>query len=188
MIAIVNYRNLCLLAVAIGFGLSSMASAAEQTPSAPAQKPVQVVNPSVNAVTQAAVNAGALSCASRINQVINFLATGNQGIGARLYMPAVEPDRKLISVSLEVQNENIPSAYASASFAPNQANGCGAVYEAVMYWNMKCDNVAVKQFAGLKQIGAMRKEITMLDGGPDLKVFLMPAGSGCISIKKEVVQ
>jgi hypothetical protein len=62
------------------------------------------------------------------------------------------------------------------------------MYEAVVYWNMKCDDVAARQFAGLKQIGALRKDITMLDGGPALNVFLMPAGSGCISIKKEVVQ
>ena len=27
----------------------------------------------------------------------------------------------------------------------------------------------------------------LLDGGPATKVFLMPAGDGCVSIKKEVV-
>ena len=165
-----------------------MASAAEKSPSAPVSQPVQTTNPSVSAVTQAAVNAGVLSCAGRINQVTNFLSMGSQGTGATLYVPAVDPDRKMISVSLEILNANMPSAYAGASFAPNQANGCGAIYEAVAYWSMKCGEVAAKQFAGLKQSGVMRKEITMLDGGPELKVFLMPAGSGCISIKKEVVQ
>jgi len=162
-----------------------------EDPKKPAPAPskeAQPVNPSVNAVTQAAVNAGALSCAGRINQVANFVAASSREMGGRLYVPAVEPDRNLISVSLEVRNENMPLGYASASFAPNQANGCGAMYEAVVYWNMKCDDVAARQFAGLKQIGALRKDITMLDGGPALNVFLMPAGSGCISIKKEVVQ
>jgi len=186
MITVTNFGRLCLLAVTIGW--ISMASAAEQGPSAPAPPPVQAVNPSVHAVTQAAVNAGVLSCASRINQVTNFLAAGSQGTGATLYVPSADPDRKMISVSLEIQNANMPSTYASTSFAPNQANGCGAVYEAVTYWDMKCDDVAAKQFAGLKKSGAMLKEITMLEGGPELKVFLMPAGKGCISIKKEVVQ
>ncbi|MBI9085360.1 MAG: hypothetical protein JEZ11_17325 [Desulfobacterales bacterium] len=149
---------------------------------------MQAVNPAVNVVTQVAVKAGVLSCAGRINQVTNFLIAGSQGTGAALYVPAVDPDRKMVSVSLEIQNENMPPTYASASFAPNQANGCGAIYEAVAYWDIKCEAVAAKQFAGLKRIGAMRKEITMLDGGPELKVFLMPAGSGCVSIKKEAVQ
>jgi hypothetical protein len=185
MISIVNFGRLCLLAVIVGW--ISIASAAEPTPSS-APSPVQAVNPSVHAVTQAAVKAGVLSCASRINQVTNFLAAGSQGTGASLYVPAVDPDRKMISVSLEIQNANMTSAYASASFAPNQANGCGAIYEAVAYWNMKCGDVAAKQFAGLKKIGAMNKEITILDGGPELRVFLMPAGGGCISIKNEAVQ
>jgi hypothetical protein len=186
MVSVVNFGRLCFLAVIIGW--ISIASAAEPIPTAPDPYPVQAVNPSVNPVTQAAVKAGALSCVSRINQVTNFLTAGSQGTGATLYVPAVDPDRKMISVSLEIQNANLPSAYASASFAPNQANGCGAIYEAVAYWNMKCDDVAAKQFAGLKKGGAMRKEIIVLDGGPELRVFLMPAGSGCISIKKEAVQ
>jgi len=154
----------------------------------PAQQQIQTGNPSVNPITQAVVKGGALQCASRVNQVTNFLISGSQGMGAHLYVPAIEPDRKMVSVSLEIQNENVPFAFASASFAPNQANGCGAMYEAVAYWNMKCDDVASKQFTGLKKVGSLRKEIIALDGGPVVKVFLMPAGSGCVSIKKEVVQ
>jgi hypothetical protein len=33
----------------------------------------------------------------------------------------------------------------------------------------------------------LKKDIAVLDGGASTKVFLMPAGSGCLSIKKEVV-
>jgi hypothetical protein len=182
-----SYRRVCVLALAVA--LSCPAWAGAQVAPAPATQPAQAANPSVNSVTQGAVNAGALSCAGRINQVVNFLAAGSQEMGAHLYVPAAEPDRSLISVSLELRNENMPPAYASAGFAPNQANGCGAEYEAVAYWNVKCDSVAAKQFAGLKQAGVLRKEIIVLDGGSVLKVFLMPAGSsGCISIKKEVVR
>ncbi len=70
---------------------------------------------------------------------------------------------------------------------PNQANGCGAAYDAVVYWPLKCDAVAAKQFASLKKVGQLKKDISVLDGGVATKVFLMPAGSGCVSIKKEVV-
>jgi len=47
--------------------------------------------------------------------------------------------------------------------------------------------VGTQQFAGLKRAGQMKTNITLLDGGPATKVILMPAGSGCVSIKKEVV-
>ena len=50
-----------------------------------------------------------------------------------------------------------------------------------------CALTAARQFAGLKTIGKLKKDISVLDGGVATKVFLMPAGSGCVSIKKEVV-
>jgi hypothetical protein len=139
-----------------------------------------------NAVTQAAVQKGVLNCASRINQVSNFLNYGPQA-GAFLMSPPNQPDQRLVPLAMEVPTES-GSAYVSVTFAPNQANGCGAAYDAVMYWPQKCEVVASKQFSTLKKTGPLRKDITMLDGGVATKVFLMPAGSGgCISVKKEVV-
>jgi hypothetical protein len=169
-----------------------MASAANHPPtpsqilaqagSAPA--PVQSTTPSI--VTQAAVQKGVLNCAGRINQVVNFLGF-NAKAGAVLMIPPAQPDSRLIPVAMEIPFEG-GVAYVSASFAPNQANGCGATYDSILYWPLSCDKVQVQQFKALKETGKMSKEITILDGGSDLKVFLMPAGSGCISIKKEVVQ
>ncbi len=138
-----------------------------------------------NAVTQAAVQQGVLSCAGRINQVSNFLGYTPQA-GALLMTPPAQPDQRLIPLVMEIPTAS-GTAYVSASFAPNQANGCGATYDAVMYWPQKCDVVASKQFATLKKMGQLKKEVTVLDGGSGTKIFLMPAGSGCVSIKKEVV-
>ena len=147
------------------------------------------VNPGngVNPVTQAAVNAGVLACASRINQVSQFVANGSQ-MSAFFFAPPGQPDQRMTSFSFELQSPNTPTVYASASFAPNQANGCGAVYEAVVYWPQKCDVVASKQYAEMKKGRAMQKEIIVMEGGAaSSRIFLMPAGSGCVSIKKEVV-
>jgi len=162
-----------------------------QTPAPPAAAPTAAPAGSngANAITQAAVKQGAMACASRINQVSNFLGFGPQA-GALLMMPPSQPDQRLIPLAMEVPTgdaANASSAYVSATFAPNQANGCGAAYDAVIYWPLKCDAVAAKQFASLKRAGQMKTSITVLDGGPATKVLLMPAGSGCVSIKKEVV-
>ena len=168
-----------------------MHSMAQQAPPGPPVAPVTAPaapianNSGVNAITQAAVGQGALSCASRINQVSNFLGFGLQA-GAVLMVPPSQPDQRLIPLAMEVPTEG-GSAYVSATFAPNQANGCGAAYDAVVYWPQKCDAVAVKHFAGLKMLNLLKANITVLDGGVATKVFLMPAGSGCVSIKKEVV-
>jgi len=138
-----------------------------------------------NAITQAAVQKGVMNCVSRINQVSNFLGYSPQA-GAVLMLPPNQTDQRLVPLAMEVPTDT-GSAYVSATFAPNQANGCGAAYDAVVYWPQSCDEVASKQFATLKKVGPLRQNITMLDGGLATKVFLMPAGSGCVSIKKEVV-
>jgi hypothetical protein len=184
VIAVVKFLRLFLLAVVIGSASTAWAAG----PPAPAAQPTQSANPSVNPVTQAAVGAGVLSCAGRINEVVNFLAAGSKDLRARLFTPPIDPDRRMTAVSIEVKNENMPVVYVGAAFAPNQSNGCGAMYEAVVYWSMKCDAVGSKQFALLRQAGTIGREVIVLDGGPALAVFLMPAGAGCISIKREVMQ
>jgi len=158
--------------------------AQEMVKPATAPKPINSTS-GPNAITQAAVQTGVLNCAIRINQVSGFLGFGAQA-AALLMVPASEPDQRLIPFAMEVPTE-WGSAYVSAVFAPNQANGCGAAYDAVMYWPLRCEAVATAQFADFKRVGQMKKDITVLDGGVTTKVFLLPAGSGCVSIKKEVV-
>ena len=178
--------------------LAAVGSTAQAAPPAQpiSQSPSQAVAPTavpagppaslpVNAVTQAAVQQGILNCAVRINQVSTFLGFNAQA-GAVLMTPPTQPDQQLVPLAMEVPTQG-GSAYVSASFAPNQANGCGATYDAVAYWPQKCEVVADRQFAALKKVGQLKKDITVLDGGIATKVFLMPAGSGCVSIKKEVV-
>lgn len=194
MISRPNLIRFCLFAATMGW--LSLAAAADPPPTPPSPlllqagsaptpaPPVQSSVPSI--VTQAAVQKGVLHCAGRINQVVNFLGfDGNSG--AVLMIPPTQPDGRLIPVAMEIPFAG-GVAYASASFAPNQANGCGATYDSVVYWPLACDQVQAQQFKALPVTGKISREITMLDGGSELKVFLLPAGNGCISIKKEVVQ
>lgn len=140
----------------------------------------------VNSVTQAAVASGVLTCASRINQVTQFIS-GTNPSGAALFASPSQPDQQLTSISMEIAPKEGASAYGSASFAPNQANGCGAVYEAIVYWPQNCDIVASKQFASAKKGPLLHKSIMTLETGSPARIFLMPAGTGCVSIKKEVL-
>jgi len=126
------------------------------------------------------------NCAGRIIQVVNFLGFTEQA-GAVLMIPPAQPDARLIPLAMEIPVEGT-AVYVSASFAPNQANGCGATYDSVVYWPQSCGKVKENQFKTQQETGKIRKAITILDGGEGIKIFLMPAGSGCVSIKKEVVQ
>jgi hypothetical protein len=140
----------------------------------------------VNPITQAAVQSGTLACTSRINQVSAFL-TGNTNSGAYLFFSKVQPDQRIFSTSLELLPANAPAMYASASFASSPAGGCGAVYDAVEYSARACMDLENDVFRNLKRTGVVKKDIVILDGGA-MKVFLMPAGAGCVVIRKEIVQ
>jgi len=160
-----------------------LAIAQDQLPATPAQPAA-----GINNITQVTDKAGMKACSGRINQVANFLTAGTPNVGGMLFMPPNNPDKQLVSVSMEIPIKGASSAYASASFAPNQANGCGGMYETVVYWPQKCDVVANKNFGKLKKLGALSKTIYVRDGGVTTKIFLMPAGTGCVAIKKEVIR
>ena len=159
---------------------------ADKSSGASSPSPEQKPNPAAKRITDAVVKAGVQSCADRVNHVTNFLTAGSRS-GAILFEPPSEPDKRLVSISLGLAMKGGKVAYASESFAPNQANGCGGVYETMVYWEAGCADVAKAQFSALKKYGVLVNSIIVLEGSPGLKVFLMPAGKGCVAIKKEVL-
>jgi hypothetical protein len=146
--------------------------------------PVEDTGP-LNVVAQAAQKAGVNDCLGRINKFSSFLTAGSQQSGASLLISPQAPNEHIASIAFEIASPQVLS-YASADFAP-LANGCGGTYEAVTHWKYNCKDVAKKAYTQLKIIGAIQSNILVLEGGPQLRVYLMPADKGCVAIKKEVV-
>lgn len=141
-----------------------------------------------NQIATVMFSTGVRNCATRIDQISNFLTKGTRS-SALLFLPEKEPDNSMVSVSLEVQGEGIPRAYGSATFSPNTAIGCSGMYETVQYWPESCNAVAAKHFKGAVSTGSLGGEIGMFNIGPAARVFLMRAtGSSCVSIKKEILK
>jgi hypothetical protein len=149
---------------------------------APQQRPAQL---GVNPVAQAAANAGAIDCMGQINRVSNFL-TANARSGAYLFLNPTEGAQRLTSASFEISGQNV-LAYASASFSPGATGACQALYESVVYWDKPCAEVAKASFGTLRPAKAIMKDIEILADANTLRVFLMPAGKGCVSIKKDMI-
>lgn len=174
-----------LAVLAFGCPAVSAFAAGDQPAGAPPADSASVPN-SATAMTQAAAQAGVLSCAERIDQVARFLGAGNQ-ISFLFLLPPPPRDQRLVAAAMEIGNKVAPSAYASAEFAAS-AQGCGASYETVTYWPAQCDAVVAKYFPGVRKAPALGKSIAALDAGGNARIFLMPAGAaGCITIKKEVL-
>ena len=140
-----------------------------------------------NALTQAVVQRGVLSCAARVEQVSRFLGFGPQA-GAHLMTPPAPPDQRLFSLQVELPAGATGNSLVDMTFAPGQSNGCGATYQTVTYWQQSCEAVGSQQFANFKPSQPLQRDVTVLNVGPMTKMFLMRAGAaGCISIKKEIV-
>jgi hypothetical protein len=174
-------KNLLKTVLLIGIAINQSLNA--QTVS-PAQQLPQPLTP----YTIGAQRSGISTCIPRVNQVTSFLIGQQQNSGVMLSSPNRDANTSLSSVVMEIQVAANASSYVSATFSPKADGGCGATYEAVSYWNATCTEVANASFSGLKATGPLLRQINMLDGGPTLKVFLMPIGSNtCISIKKELI-
>lgn len=177
-----------LLLLVTAMPVATPAAAAPAPAAPPADQPAApqaTTSPAINALTRAAVDAGALSCARRINDLTNYLAQG-AAHGGRVFADPAAPDQRPLSLSMELAGSG-QSAYVGATFSP-RAGGCDATYEAVVWWPESCSDVARKNFNGLAPRPPLQKQVQSLDGGDALKVFLMPAGTGCVSIKKEMVR
>jgi hypothetical protein len=150
--------------------------------------PVQLPPPTTkpNKITQTAFAQGVMTCIPRINQVTGYVGY-NDNLGAVLMVPPKQPDQTLVPIVMEIPLNTGNSAFVSSEFAPNQANGCGATFDAVVYWPEKCEVVVNKNFVTFKKTGFLTKDIQILSDGLYNKAFLMPAGEGCVSIKKELV-
>jgi hypothetical protein len=128
--------------------------------------------------------AGVVACGARSEQVGDFLL-GEGVAGAFLFLPDTWPDRRMTGVALEIASP-AGVAFASLDLAP-EPDGCGASYEAIRYWPQPCAAVARSDFEQIKPVGLLKQHIMALELSKLGRVFLMPAGTGCVSIKRELL-
>lgn len=149
-------------------------------------QPGQQAAPASDRIAQVAQQLGLRKCVPRVKQITGFLTANTQHDGHFFAAPR-SPDQQIASVALEVQTGNQLSL-VDTNFAPGQGpNECGGIYETITYWNKGCPAVASQNFASLKRGKPLHQAIASLESGPNVRIFLMPAGQGCVAIKKEIV-
>jgi hypothetical protein len=183
----------CAAAGSVWAQSSSGGSAPRGVPPAAAAPAPALAQPAANPIRQAAEQRGYAACGPRVEQVTNFLGFG-PAAGAYLMAPAVPTgagasvgNQRLLPLVMEIPL-GPTSAIVTSSFAAVTTSGnCSATYDAVVYWPQTCEVVAASEFSSLSRVGLLKRDVLVLDGGPTIKVFLMVAGAGCISVKKELV-
>lgn len=174
--------------VATACALVQIASVSAQTTAPPAKaKPAEIVIGS-GVIVQAAKKAGVAKCAARIDQHEKFFVQKNNPVSALMFVAPKEPNNRLFSLSLELLEQN-ESAYVSATYAPATTgkDDCSASYDLVKYWPDSCQEVATKVYPQFGEASVLNRQVSVLGKEPNVKIFLMVAGEGCVSIKKEIV-
>ena len=170
-----------------GASLPSSYVANPSEPPAPAElrAGAQSVAPALGAVALAAAQRKIKTCVPRIDQTAKALAAGANS-GAFLFNSLSDADKTILSLSLEV-GDGASSSYASATFAPLGAQGCAVAADVVAWWPANCAEVMTKAFPQVTAAGPLMRDIRVTEAGPTMRVFFMPAGAGCVTIKKEVI-
>jgi hypothetical protein len=143
--------------------------------------------PSTHTLSQQFARVGAFGCAARAHQIASFLSPQNRDI-ALMQVPVSNPDRSLLSATLVVPMQGTQMALASMALAPHQANGCGGLYQIVVYKPKGCVAALAEDYPAVK--AQPLGETAILMGGIDRnsRVLAMPADKGCILMKQETVE
>ena len=173
-------NQLCYLVIGVLLSTSTYTLA-----QAPAPRPNENVAAG-NVITSAAKKLGVIRCASRVEQHERFFSQQSNPVSALSFVAPRDANNRLFSLSSEIVEQN-DSVYVSSTYAPSGKDECAATYDLVKYWPNSCAEVASKVYFQFGNPTTLARNITALGRDPSVKVFLMPAGEGCVSIKKEIV-
>jgi hypothetical protein len=182
-------NKLCFLVIGALLEVSAVAHAQGQAQSqaqAPAARPNETIAAG-NVIANATKRLGIVRCANRIEQHERFFSQQSNPVSALSFVAPKDANNRLFSLSAEIVEQN-DSVYVSSTYAPaGGKDECAASYDLVKYWPNPCQEVASKVYFQFGNPTTLARQITALGRDPNVKVFLMPAGEGCVSIKKEIV-
>ena len=123
------------------------------------------------------------ACAGTVQQATNFLFEGQD---ANFVAQPLGPDADRWPTVFVVESADPAGSghnrFATLVVAPN----CSGMYEQTIYWPQPCALIKSTVFAKFSGEHALLSDVKVSDSGPALQVFLMPAGAGCVAVKKEL--
>ena len=121
-------------------------------------------------------------CAAKVQQVAGFLFEGQP---ANFVVQPLGPDGDRWPTVIVIESGD-PAGGRNRFSTLTIAPGCAGMYEQTIYWPQSCSAVKAGPFARFTGEHVMLRDVRASDGGPAVQVYLTPAGSGCVSVKKEL--
>lgn len=157
---------------------------AATTMSASAQAPQAVAPKATDRIAAAAAKAGIKRCAPIIKRVAEFLIEDGDA-GFRLKSLGNDADTAPVTLSLETRHKALGTTRYSTIMIVPQAN-CSGYYEQSIFWPMACPDVKANNFANFPPAAFLHSAVALSEASQTVQLALMPAGAGCMSVKKEI--
>lgn len=145
---------------------------------APRASPAQRVR---NALRQV----GATACADTIARAADFLFEDGQG---EFTLQPLGPDANRWPIVLTIESAHARSGATRLSIitiAP--AGSCSGSYEQIITWPQSCAVLKTTVFAAFKSERPLFRTVRQSELTPGIQLYLLPAGTGCVSVKKELI-
>ena len=123
-----------------------------------------------------------VQCGPAVQRITDFLFEGQ--------------DANFIAQPLGPDNTQWPTVFTIEVADPNHghshfailmiAGNCSGMYAETRYWPQPCDSVKSLVFSKYVGDQVLQSQVRVSTDGPARQVFLTAAGTGCISVKKEL--
>lgn len=136
-----------------------------------------------NHVVKKAREVGVKDCLKTIEKISNFIIK-DANYGVNSVWNSKHPDKQAFSSMIEV-NFGDGTMLASLNVTKTASGECYVEYEKIFTFNKTCLALA-KETENSVYKGELGKEVAYLEV-EGAAVYLFPAGSGCIFVKKEII-
>jgi hypothetical protein len=135
-----------------------------------------------NKITQQAKKAGVKRCLPAVEAISNYLIGADpHGVDS---FRTPKPNQQPFSATIE-RNASDGVVLSSTTITPTQDGDCVLNYDLIRWYDASCLVVAQERYPKHRYRGVLSKKVILLDGAA--RVYLLPAGDGCLALKKEVI-
>jgi hypothetical protein len=127
-------------------------------------------------------------CAPLAARIADFLLEGVAD--ADFTLQPMGPDANLwpTVIVIESAHADLGRTRLSTITLSPAARGCSATYEQVIHWAQPCAALKATTFAAYASEHPLFRNVRVSEVNPGLQLYLMPAGEGCVSVKKELLR
>lgn len=141
--------------------------------------------PPADRVRQALNQVGAQVCADIVYRAAQFLFEDGDG---DFTLQPLGPDSNRWPIVLTIESAHPKqgtSRLTILTLAP--AGSCSGSYTQIITWPQSCAIVKSTLFASFRNERPLFRTVKQSELTPGIQLYLMPSGTGCVSVKKELI-